>query len=666
MNNKENYKKAIDQIHASEELKNKTFKKILEKQSKPKILFVPKFIAACCIFALCYTIGFVYLNNRTDDISKNKEKAIAQENEKIEDLPRFENMDQLKETIKKSQKNNYRSYTNDMIVESADEAMSEAKSATDGQMTSSKETKNIDYSKTNTQEENVDESDIVKTDGKNIYYATQGKVYIIDANTLKIKSLINEYSDNQSFNPQELYIKDDKLIVLGQEFKDAPAYRNVVINYSSNMSVAKVYDITNVEKPRLDRSVYIDGYLTDSRMIGNNLYFIGSKSIYLYDDIKDEELLPKVKDTADEKEERRIECTDIAYFKNSSYNNFLTIAGFNINKKDKASIETLFGAGEEIYCSENNLYITQTNYKYILGTDIEKTQIYKFKLDGAKVLLKANTEIKGTVNDQFSMDEYKGNLRIATTKHENDSKRSESVLYVLDENLNEIGKIDDIGKGEKIYSVRFVGKVGYIVTFKTMDPLFVVDLSKPEDPEIKGELKIPGYSAYLHPYDETHIIGIGYNTKLSEFGGVTRDTMKMSMFDVSDLENPKEMYNVDIGTKNGYTTSSEIISNHKALFYNKEKNLIGFPIRTYGSYSSGTSQFVIYEIDLKNGFKEYGKIKENGYDWERTIKRAIYIEDTLYTIAEDYIVSYDLKDLNKKDEIELNENESYNYYRKDR
>ncbi|MCX4275311.1 MAG: beta-propeller domain-containing protein, partial [Candidatus Gastranaerophilales bacterium] len=150
-------------------------------------------------------------------------------------------------------------------------------------------------------------------------------------------------------------------------------------------------------------------------------------------------------------------------------------------------------------------------------------------------------------------DEYDGNLRVATTNGYDEE--SENQLYILDENLKEIGKIENLAKGEKIYSVRFIGKIGYIVTFKQIDPLFVIDLSNPTAPVVKGELKIPGYSSYMHPYDETHIIGIGYNTKSNGYGGVTNANMKMSMFDVSDLENPKEMFNINIGEK---YASSEI------------------------------------------------------------------------------------------------------------
>ena len=135
-------------------------------------------------------------------------------------------------------------------------------------------------------------------------------------------------------------------------------------------------------------------------------------------------------------------------------------------------------------------------------------------------------------------------------------------LYVLNEKLEVIGKIEDLAKDEKIYSARFVGDKGYVVTFKQIDPLFVIDLSDPNNPEVKGALKIPGYSSYLHPYDDNHIIGIGYNTKTNKYGNVTNTNMKMAMFDVSDLENPKEIFSVDIGDENGYV-SSDINYNHK-------------------------------------------------------------------------------------------------------
>ena len=250
------------------------------------------------------------------------------------------------------------------------------------------------------------------------------------------------------------------------------------------------------------------------------------------------------------------------------------------------------------------------------------------------------------------MDEYEGNLRIATTDYS--GEKTINQVYILDESLKEIGKIENMAPDEKIYSVRFIGKIGYVVTFKQIDPLFVLDLSDPRNPTIKGELKIPGYSSYLHPYDENHIIGIGYNTETNRYGGTTNTSIKMSMFDISDLENPKEMFNISIGNRYSY---SEVANNHKALFYNKNRNLIGFPVTIReNSYKDDTNNFILFEIDLENGFKEYGRIAQK-IDYRTNIDRAIYIKDKLYTLADYQIVSYDLNTLEKINVLDLKEDE---------
>ncbi len=391
----------------------------------------------------------------------------------------------------------------------------------------------------------------------------------------------------------------------------------------------------------------------NSRMIGDNVFIISRKAVYYYDGIEEEELLPRVQDSIIEQKTRSIDCTDIAYFRGTDDKNYMLIGGFNINNNEEISVETFFGASEDVYASENNLYLSQTVYDDNWNTN---TTIYKFTLTGSQIVLQAKGEVEGYLNNQFSMDEYEGNLRLATTytiKEESeevvgDAKRIPEIkysnrLYVLDKDLKEIGRIDDLAKDEKIYSVRFIGKIGYIVTFEQIDPLFVIDLSDPTNPEIKGELKIPGYSSYLHPYDENHIIGIGYNTKSNEHGGITNDNMKMSMFDVSDVENPKEMFSIDIGTTYVY---SEILYNHKSLFYKKSENLIGFSV----NYDN-KNRFEIFKIDLENGFEKYGEIlNDKGF---RGIERAIYIEDILYTLHYNRIISYNLNTFEKLNELEL-------------
>ena len=262
------------------------------------------------------------------------------------------------------------------------------------------------------------------------------------------------------------------------------------------------------------------------------------------------------------------------------------------------------------------------------------------------------------------MDEYKGNLRIATTSY-NRKYETENNIYILDKDLNEIGYLEGLAKEENIYSVRFMGKTGYVVTFKQVDPLFVIDLSNPEKPEVKGKLKIPGYSSYLHPYDDTHVIGIGKNTEETEYGSTVNTNMKMSMFDVSDLENPKEMFSVSIGGKGTY---SEILNNHKALFFNKEKNLIGFPITIYDENISNTDYrsrtkmqgAIIYEINLdKKEFKEKGTISikndESGYysyDYSKVITRLIYIGNKIYALSDSIMKVVDIDSLKELGELE--------------
>ena len=425
------------------------------------------------------------------------------------------------------------------------------------------------------------------------------------------------------------------------------------------MAKAIVYDVSDKENLKVIREVCLDGNYINSRMIGDNIYFISTKSVYYYEGIKDEDILPLVKDSLQTKEAKTVNYSDIVYFKDTDYNSYMLVGGFNINNSEPLNIETFWGASSQIYASEKNLYITKTNYSDYRDYYKSKTTIYKFDLNNSHISLKAKGEVEGYLNNQFSMDEYEGKLRVATNirikedVEENIENDEEDIntfkqtidgnrLYVLDEELKEIGRIDNLAKDEKIYAVRFIGKYGYIVTFKQIDPLFVIDLSDPTNPQIKGELKIPGYSAYLHPYDENHIIGIGYNTKDNGYGGITNYNMKMSMFDVSDAENPKEIFNIDIG--NSYTYS-DILYNHKSLFYKKADNLIGITVG-----SNGKNTFELFKIDLEKGFEEYGRITGENIN---SIERTIYIENTLYSLGYKNIISYNLENLEKIKELEI-------------
>ena len=249
------------------------------------------------------------------------------------------------------------------------------------------------------------------------------------------------------------------------------------------------------------------------------------------------------------------------------------------------------------------------------------------------------------------MDENGKYFRIATTTGESNlgvTDETSNNLYILNSNLEEVGKVTGFGQGERIYSVRYIGNKAYVVTFKQTDPLFVIDLSNPEKPEILGELKIPGYSTYMHPYDETHIIGFGYDTK-EDGTRITTNGLKMVMFDVSDLNNPKELFKVQVGDRN---TNSELIYNHKALLYSKEKNIIAFPLTTYTRGKVNT-RAAIYEISLEKGFILKGEIANEKYESGQRVERIVYANDAYYTLSSKLIKAADMKTLKVIKEIEI-------------
>lgn len=695
MNNQDNYKKAIDQIHASEDLKEKAFEnaKYAAKSKKYNAL---KYLSTCAAIFILFFIGINSMNKVSNPI--DTEFADKTEDKKIEEivianaeLPRFESMEQLKEVLK-IDSNGYNGIYFDAAIskgttsklESVEQSESTPAATNRDTMNDLAETESLlssaskdkqDYSTTNTQVENVDEADIVKTDGEYIYYVLNGVLHIVKADTLEIVSNIKIKTDNERFTIYEIFLKDDKVVLLGNGYtlgepvtKTNEEENSLVDRVSVNtLQTAKaiIYNIEDKSNPEMVREVALEGNYMNSRMVGDNLYLISRKSAYFYGDVEDYTILPAMKDSIDSTNEiKRVDCTDIIYFEGTEDRSFMVVGGFNINENEEVCVETFFGAGDTVYANEKNLYLTQTTWG-----DNYKTIIYKFGLENARIKLLAKGEVDGQLNNQFSMDEYDGNLRLATTSHitiepekteELDSgvmmttlatRKTTNNLYVLNENLEEIGKIENLAEEEQIYSVRFIGKIGYIVTFKEIDPLFVIDLSDPTNPQVKGELKIPGYSSYMHPYDENHIIGIGYNTKDNGYGGVTNSTMKMSMFDVSDLENPKEIFNVDIGTD---YASSEVTYNHKSLFYKKSENLIGFPVNyRSNNYRNSENGFIIFRIDLENNkFEKYGEILQK-MDYRNDVRRVMYIEDILYTLGYSSIVSYDLNTFEKLNEVEI-------------
>jgi len=309
-------------------------------------------------------------------------------------------------------------------------------------------------------------------------------------------------------------------------------------------------------------------------------------------------------------------------------------------------------------------------YDAIIAQERERTVVHKINIDKGKISYDTKGEMPGDLLNQFSLDEKDGYLRAATTTRfwsRNTGRITHNNVVVLDDDLEIVGSIEKIAPGESIFSARFMGDKLYMVTFERVDPLFVIDLSVPTNPKILGELKIPGFSDYLHPYDENHLIGIGKETAENEWGGVSIKGVKLSLFDVTDVNNPKQLDFIEIGERG---TDSEALREHKAFLFDKEKNLLVIPIREVVETDSAKpwrqrtwQGAYVFSLTPEKGFTQRGKISHASV-WDETywgspnaVRRSLYMDDVLYTISQSKIKMNDLVDLDTIKELELSYSE---------
>jgi len=361
------------------------------------------------------------------------------------------------------------------------------------------------------------------------------------------------------------------------------------------------------------------------------------------------------------------------------------IISLNLEDLEMHHKSFLLGFSQTIYVSRNNIYITSSHYQpRFLGGDEETTIIHKIGIENGEITYKSQSEVPGHVLNQFSMDEYNGFFRVATTVGNVWDGSSSNNVYILDADLKQVGAIEGIAPGEKIYSARFIGDRAYLVTFKKVDPFFTLDLSDPYNPKILGKLKIPGYSDYLHPYDENHIIGIGKETvealpEEKEGRGIDfawYQGLKIALFDVSDFEHPKEIAKVVIGDRG---TDSPALYDHKAFLFDRDKHLLVIPVSVYeideeikeqhGNYTGSIyGEFTfqgayVYHLSLDDGFQFLGRIThmdnesylKSGYypPFSTAIVRSLYIDDILYTVSQSMVKLNSLEDLEELKTIYL-------------
>jgi inhibitor of cysteine peptidase len=599
-----------------------------------------------------------------------------------------------------------------VILNDAAAAPASAANESVGSANKSAKTVSGDYSTTNVQVDGVDEADIVKTDGKYIYQVNNNRIVVAEvypSDKMKVKKVIG--LDAEEMYPMELYLDDKRLIVIGTSDGSVPVNSSNAKSimpskhgyYGSNSVKMLIYDIVNKDDIKKIREIELEGNYLSSRKVGSKLYLVSNKYLNYYGILENTEVddKPSYRDTAVQEDFMDIGYEKIGYFPGSVEPNYMIAAGIDLDHPaEGVNVSTYLGSGESIYASAENLYVAVTKHNIIpqdapgpiiydsaapkkpaVKVSDRETVIYRFALNNGKLDYTGKGQVPGSILNQFSMDESNGFFRIATTKGdvwgegENISKNN---LYVLDSSLGICGSLEDIAPGEKIYSTRFMGDRAYMVTFKKVDPLFVIDLKDAKNPKILGALKIPGYSDYLHPYDENHIIGFGKDAiELSNEGswgsGSTTayyQGMKIALFDVTDVNNPKEMFKEIIGDRG---TDSELLRDHKALLFSKEKGLMAFPVTLmeiknneniaagnipeYGSFAFQGAY--VYGIDLKEGFKlktrishiseeEYSKSGDRWYDSNKNVERIVYIGDDIYTISKGMIKAHSIRDMKER------------------
>ncbi|WP_158232687.1 beta-propeller domain-containing protein [Sporosarcina sp. P26b] len=523
-----------------------------------------------------------------------------------------------------------------------------------------------DYSQTNQQVAGVDEADQVKTDGDYLYEVLNGDGLIItDIRNPKDMVHASKVDFTDGFYANELYVDQDKVVLIGGQNLNAPTSNTDSKMMEDRMmsmqqlSVIRVYDVTDRTNPKLIRETGAEGYVIGTRKIGPYVYMITNNQPFLWYDHPvpaEDQLLPKVYDSSVEQKVQSLALDKISILPGAMEPSYSIITTLDIESGEKGGVNTkaYLGSGEQLYMSADHLYLTSTNYQ---DQHQNTSEVYKFALDKTQVNFLQTAQLKGTILNQFSMDEHNGYFRTVTTEGNlwDERNKAKNHLFILDENMKQVGSVENLAVNERIYSARFLGDKAYMVTFRETDPLFVMDVADPNNPKVLGELKIPGFSNYLHPLDEGHLIGFGYETiaKKNPQGGepiIQTGGMKISLFDVTDFAKPKETDTEIIG---GQGTYSSVQDDHHALFIHPSRNLYGFPVSIYqqseregGVVDLQRSGAMIYEITVEKGIVQAADLTQrmtNDYmDWEKEIRRLLYSGDTVYTISPNEVRSYAL------------------------
>lgn len=504
-----------------------------------------------------------------------------------------------------------------------------------------------DYSDTNVQVDGVDEADVVKTDGKYIYSLNDEEIIISNPNNGKPEFVT---SIDTGYKISDMYIHENKLVAIAdnQRIIDTVATEDTAVDsdYSENLDTAVIiYDISDINSPEEISTLAQSGDCISTRKIGNVVYLTTDYRIYDFSKIKKAKPETYCPYYITEDEISCVNADDITICDTVDSVDYVTASSIDLDNPEKfADMCSVLGGGDEIYASTNNIYIS--SYQYIDNS--YKTQILRFLVDGTEITPNSSLTVDGDILDQFSMDEYNGYFRVVTQNNNEkfydgyvamNTADTTTSLYVFNNDLKQVGKTENVAQGENVKSVRFYGNIAYFVTFRQTDPLFTVDLSNPESPEILSELKIPGFSEYLHVLSDDMLLGFGRDA--DSYTGISEE-FKLTIFDTSDKTDVTEKATEIFGSEYEY---SEAEYNHKAVYVDEKDCIIGIP---YWSYDDTNSiYYAVYKYDInKNEFVLLKTIEKESSDnpdyfYYNDYIRGLRIDKNFYVVTSDAIYSYD-------------------------
>ncbi len=606
-----------------------------KKHIKWKKSFTVCAAAACCLI-VCGAVYGLRLQQNNKVAGNADSGSTVEESEKNSTIKNADSYEDIYAYIEKYQEEYYgpETATEEGIVnESA--AADTGSAGMNGTASSAKSTSQdtagygagVSHSETNIRQEGVDEEDIVKTDGRYIYTLTENGESVTIVDTKDGLRAAGEIKDESLSQILGFYVKDKKIILVGYySGSDIMPVNGAYWNAGNTKAVT--YDITNPDKPEKMGEVTQSGTYTSSRMEGDYLYLFSQYYADTNIDSKDPQtFVPAVNGNVLAREKVYLPSFDTA-------NMYEVVTSVNIQEPGRtADSKAIFSKGGDLYVSNENIFWYETFYGENAFQESVSTYIRKLSYKDGKIEAVAQGEVAGYINDSFSIDEYKGYLRVITTSGDMNH------VYVMDGDLKVTGTIKNLAEDERVYSARLLGDTGYFVTFRETDPLFSVDFSNPEEPKILGELKIPGFSDYLHFYGEDQLLGIGMEVdeKTGTTGGV-----KLSMFDISDNTDVKETHKYVMD--NVY--SADVLYDYKAVLIDAGRNLIGL-----SANEGGNDKYYIFTYDAKNGFECRMKETINGSGYQAA--RGVYIDDTLYVVKGNIIEAYSLEDYKKTGDIIL-------------